>query len=45
MIKRGVRIWNRAPDWAGLGRLAGACIAWAGLIWFQNARKGFSDVL
>lgn len=44
---REVLIWNRAPDWAGLGLylFAGAFIAWAGLFWFQKTRKGFADVL
>lgn len=44
---REVLIWNRAPDWAGLGLylLAGALVAWAGLFWFQKTRKGFADVL
>ena len=44
---RAVLIWNRAPDWGGLAlyTLAGSFIAWAGLYWFQKARKGFADVL
>lgn len=44
---REVLVWNRAPDWSGLGLylLAGAFVAWAGLFWFQKTRKGFADVL
>ena len=44
---RDVVIWNRLPAWGGLALywLAGAAIGWAGLFWFQKARKGFADVL
>lgn len=44
---REVMIWNRTPNWAGLGLylIAGALIACTGLFWFQKTRKGFADVL
>jgi lipopolysaccharide transport system permease protein len=44
---REVLIWERLPDWAGLGiyTLAATIVAWAGYAWFQKTRKGFADVL
>lgn len=44
---RGVIIWGRPPNWAGLGlyTLAATFVAWAGYSWFQKTRKGFADVL
>lgn len=44
---RGVIIWGRPPNWAGLGlyTLAATVVAWAGYSWFQKTRKGFADVL
>lgn len=44
---RGVLIWGRMPDWAGLGTylLAALAVVWAGFAWFQKTRKGFADVL
>jgi lipopolysaccharide transport system permease protein len=40
-------IWGQWPDAAGVlqSYLIGAVVGWAGLIWFQRARKGFADVL
>jgi len=44
---RGVLIWGKSPDWAGLGAyaLVSLVVAWAGYFWFQKTRKGFADVL
>ncbi len=44
---REVLIWNRMPDWIGLGiyTIVSILIAWAGYAWFQKTRKGFADVL
>ena len=44
---RGVLIWGKLPDWAGLGLyfVVSSCVAWAGYFWFQKTRKGFADVL
>ena len=44
---RAVLIWGKLPDWTGLAiyLAAGLAAAWAGLFWFQKARKGFADVL
>jgi lipopolysaccharide transport system permease protein len=44
---RVVLLFERAPDWAGLGLyglIAGA-IAWLGFVWFHKTRQGFADVL
>lgn len=44
---RDVLIWDKQPDWTGLGLFA-VCsflFAWLGFIWFQKTRKGFADVL
>lgn len=44
---RGVLLWGTLPNWAGLGMYAigGLLVAWLGLLWFQNTRQGFADVL
>ncbi len=42
-----VLIWGKAPSWVGIGVYC-ACsylIAWFGLLWFQQTRKAFADVL
>lgn len=40
-------IWGQWPAAGGVlqSYLIGAVVGWAGLIWFQKARKGFADVL
>jgi lipopolysaccharide transport system permease protein len=44
---RDVLIWGKLPNWIGLGIyfLCGLVIAWLGILWFQETRKGFADVL
>lgn len=44
---RAVIIWGHLPDWWGITcyTFISIFIAWAGFIWFQKTRKGFSDVL
>ena len=44
---REVLIWNRWPDWVGIGEvgLVGCLVAWGGFWWFQKTRKGFADVV
>lgn len=44
---RDVLIWGKMPDWKGLAVYSGfaVAVAWAGLWWFENTRKGFADVL
>ena len=44
---RGVLIWGRLPDFAGLAAATagGLIVAWLGLALFQHARDGFADVL
>ncbi len=44
---RNAVIWDRAPDWLGLGlyALVSLAMAWAGFFWFQKTRKGFADVV
>jgi lipopolysaccharide transport system permease protein len=43
---REVLIRGRLPNWMGLGSytLVATVIAWAGYLWFQEARKWFTDV-
>jgi len=44
---RNTLIFGKVPnvgEW-GIMLTVGLCIAWAGFIWFQNARKGFADVI
>ncbi|NWN50102.1 ABC transporter permease [Pseudomonas sp. MAFF 301514] len=44
---RDVLIWGKAPDFMGLLQyfIVALVVFWAGYIWFQKMRKGFSDVL
>lgn len=44
---RNVLVWNRAPDWIGLGEYALVTLGvmWLGFFWFQKTRKGFADVV
>lgn len=44
---REVLIWQRLPDWFGLGVyfVYSIVVAWLGLSWFQKTRRGFADVL
>lgn len=44
---RDVLIWGIAPDWQGLSiyTAVSIVIVWAGYMFFQKIRKGFSDVL
>ena len=44
---RALVIWQRPPDWRGLGlyALAGWTVAWAGYAWFIKTRRAFADVL
>ena len=44
---RNVLIWERTPDWHGLGLYSAiaAALSWAGFAWFQKTRKGFADVI
>ncbi|MBD8090452.1 ABC transporter permease [Pseudomonas fluorescens] len=44
---RDVLIWGKAPDFMGLFQylLIALVVFWAGFVWFQKMRKGFSDVL
>jgi lipopolysaccharide transport system permease protein len=44
---RDVLIWGNLPNWQGLGIYTAIAIAvaWAGYMFFQKIRKGFSDVL
>jgi len=42
-----ILIGGRVPSWSGLVLYAvgGYLVAWAGLMWFQRARRAFADVL
>jgi len=44
---RNVLLWNRMPDWQGMGyyMLVGLAIFYLGYLAFSATRKGFSDVL
>ena len=44
---RQVLIFGKLPSWSGLAIYAGISffVAWAGYLWFQKTRKGFSDVI
>lgn len=44
---RDVLIWNKAPDFIGLGKytLFAALVAWFGFVCFQKLRRGFADVI
>ncbi|WP_010208586.1 ABC transporter permease, partial [Pseudomonas sp. R81] len=44
---RDVLIWGKMPDFMGLLNyfIVALVMFWAGYIWFQKMRKGFSDVL
>ena len=44
---RDVLIWGKTPDFMGLFQyfIVALVMFWAGYIWFQKMRKGFSDVL
>jgi lipopolysaccharide transport system permease protein len=44
---RDLVVWGRLPDASAVawGGAFGAITAWAGYAWFQNARRGFADVL
>lgn len=44
---RGVLLFGRIPGLAGLGWfcLAAVIVAWLCLIWFQNSKRGFADVV
>jgi lipopolysaccharide transport system permease protein len=44
---REVLIWGNLPNWYGLFvySIIAALFAWAGYVWFQKTRRGFSDVL
>jgi lipopolysaccharide transport system permease protein len=46
-LGRDVLYWGKLPCFNVLSIywLVTACIAWLGFAWFQNTRKGFSDVL
>lgn len=44
---RDVLIWGRVPDFIGLAKYLAISLVclWSGFAFFQNARKGFADVL
>ncbi len=44
---RNVLIWERMPEWHGLGiyTAIATAVSWVGFAWFQKTRKGFADVL
>jgi lipopolysaccharide transport system permease protein len=44
---RNVMLWDRMPDWAGLGTyfLVSLAVAYLGRAWFMATRNGFADVL
>jgi lipopolysaccharide transport system permease protein len=44
---RDVLIWGKPMDWPlwALHLGIGVLVAWLGLFWFQNTRRGFADVL
>lgn len=44
---RSVMVWERMPDWAGLGlyTLVAVLVMYLGLAWFRRTRQGFADVL
>jgi lipopolysaccharide transport system permease protein len=44
---RDVALFGQLPDWSGLATytVIAFAFAWAGLWWFQRARKGFADVV
>ena len=44
---RDVLIWNKPPDFIGLGKYAlfAAFVAWFGFVCFQKLRRGFADVI
>ena len=44
---RDVLIWNKTPDFSGLGKYTvfAAFVAWFGYVCFQKMRRGFADVI